>query len=223
MRSTWLATWSHAIDDGNEEGASYNISNTFNNATVPGNYSFDKGTSSLDQRHRVSVNWVWNSKFTSKTDMFSRNFINGWNLSSITTLGSSHPATTTIGSASTSTGGVFTGVALANSTINGSGGWNRVPFLPVGNLNIDQVYNVDLRLGHTYSFGERLKATLSFEAFNAFNTIHNTGIGDAGLYGKRGRHPPSCRAISAWAICSAGFPDGNQCAALPGQCFASNF
>jgi len=34
------------------------------------------------------------------------------------------------------------GVTLAYSTLNGSGGWNRVPFLPIGNINIDQTYNV---------------------------------------------------------------------------------
>ena len=47
-------TWSHAIEDGNEQGASWNISSTFNNATYPGNYRFDKGSSALDQRHRAS-------------------------------------------------------------------------------------------------------------------------------------------------------------------------
>ena len=60
--------------------------------------------------------------------------------------------------------------------INGSGGWNRVPFLPVGTLDIDQTYNVDARLTRSLPFGERVKANLSFEAFNAFNTIHNTAV-----------------------------------------------
>lgn len=199
-------TWSHAIDDGNEQGASWNISNTFNNATNNGDYSFDKGTSSLDQRHRLSVNWVWSPKFTDRSDAFSRNFINGWNLSSITTIGSSHPATTTIGGASTSANGVFQGVTLANSTINGSGGWNRVPFLPVADLNIDKIYNVDLRLGHTYSLGERVKATLSFEAFNAFNTIHNTSVAtQAYTVGSGGVLRPQAHGYGTG---SAGFPDG---------------
>ena len=48
--------------------------------------------------------------------------------------------------ASTSANGVFPGVTLAYSTLNGSGGWNRVPFLPVGSLDIDQTYNVDARI-----------------------------------------------------------------------------
>jgi hypothetical protein len=74
---------------------------------------------------------------------------------------------------------VFPGITLANSTINGSGGWNRVPFVPANDLNIDQIYNVDARLTRSLPIGERVKATLNFEAFNACNTIHNTGVSTA--------------------------------------------
>lgn len=205
-------TWSHAIDTGNEEGASYNISSTFNNSTNPGDYTFDKGTSALDQRHRIGVNFVWSPKLTDSTSMFAKSFINGWNLSSITTLASSHPTTTTINSASTSANGVFSGVTLANSTINGSGGWNRVPFLPVGDLNIDRIYNVDARFGHTYQLGERVRATLSFEAFNAFNTIHNTGVQTAAYSVSSGGilKPVLTNGLSLLGAgnASQGFPDG---------------
>ena len=37
-------TWSHAIDDADQQGASWNISSTFNNATFNGNYPLDKGS-----------------------------------------------------------------------------------------------------------------------------------------------------------------------------------
>ena len=169
-------TWSHAIDDANQQGASWNISSTFNNATFNGNYPLDKGSSTLDQRHRASINWLWKPTFTKSTSAFAKYFVNGWELSGITTLASAHPWSQTMNSASTSANGVFQGVTLANSTLNGSGGWNRVPFLPVGTLDVDQIYNVDARLTRTIPFSERVKANLSFEAFNAFNTIHNTGV-----------------------------------------------
>ena len=169
-------TWSHAIDDADQQGASWNISSTFNNATFNGNYPLDKGSSTLDQRHRASINWLWKPTFTTSTSAFAKYFVNGWELSGITTLASAHPVSQTMNSASTSANGVFQGVTLANSTLNGSGGWNRVPFLPVGTLNVDQIYNVDARLTRTIPFSERVKANLSFEAFNAFNTIHNTGV-----------------------------------------------
>ena len=153
-------TWSHAIDDADMQGASWNISSTFNNATFNGNYPLDKGSSTLDQRHRLSVNWLWRPTFTTSTSNFAKYFVNGWELSGITTLASAHPVSATMAGASTSANGVFNGITLANSTINGSGGWNRVPFLPVGTLDIDQTYNVDARLTRSIPFGERVKANL---------------------------------------------------------------
>ena len=63
-------TWSHAIDDGNEQGASWNVASSFNNATFNGNYALDKGSSTLDQRHRVSINWLWSPTFTKSTSAF---------------------------------------------------------------------------------------------------------------------------------------------------------
>ncbi len=169
-------TWSHAIDDANQQGASWSISSGYNNATFNGNYPLDKGSSSLDQRHRVSINWLWKPTFTASTSAFAKYLVNGWELSGITTLASAHPWTATMAGASTSANGVFQGVALANSTLNGSGGWSRVPFWPVGTLDVDQTYNVDARLTRSIPISERVKATLNFEAFNAFNTIHNTGV-----------------------------------------------
>jgi hypothetical protein len=169
-------TWSHAIDDADQQGASWNISSGYNNATYNGNYALDKGTSSLDQRHRVSINWLWRPKITESNSAVAKFLVNGWELSGITTLASAHPTSATMGGASTSANGVFPGITLANSTINGSGGWNRVPFWPVSSLNIDQIYNVDGRLTRSIPISERVKATLNFEAFNACNTIHNTGV-----------------------------------------------
>jgi len=169
-------TWSHAIDDGNEQGASWNISNTFVNVTNPGDYRFDRGSSTLDQRHRASINWIWAPMIMHGNSAFAKYVVNGWQLSTITTLASAHPVTATMNGASTSANGVFAGVTLANSTINGSGGWNRVPFLPVGTLNVDQIYTVDARITRTFPISERVKLNLAFEAFNATNTIHNTAV-----------------------------------------------
>jgi hypothetical protein len=172
-------TWSHAIDDDNQQGASNNISSGYNNATYNGNYPLDKASSTLDQRHRVSINWLYRPTITTSNSAFAKFLVNGWELSAITTLASAHPVSATMNSASTSPNGVFPGVTLANSTINGSGGWNRVPFVPANDLNIDQIYNVDGRLTRSLPIGERVKATLNFEAFNACNTIHNTGVSTA--------------------------------------------
>jgi hypothetical protein len=205
-------TWSHAIDDADMQGASWNIGSTFNNATFNGNYPLDKGSSTLDQRHRLSVNWLWKPTFTTSTSTFAKYFVNGWELSGITTIASAHPVSATMGGASTSANGVFTGITLANSTINGSGGWNRVPFLPVGTLDIDQTYNVDARITRSLPFGERVKANLSFEAFNAFNTIHNTLIQQTAYTVNAGGiiKPQLTSGVSIVGngTASQGFPDG---------------
>lgn len=204
-------TWSHAIDDGNEEGASYNISNTFNNATFNGNYPLDKGSSTLDQRHRVSINWLWEPTFTRSTSAFARYLVNGWGLSAITTLASSHPTSATINAPSTATGAEFPGIALAYGTLNGSGGWSRVPFWPVNSLDIDRTYNVDARLTRSIPFSEKVKMNLGFEAFNVFNTIHNTGVQTA-AYSVSGNvlKPILTNGVSFLGVgnASQGFPDG---------------
>jgi hypothetical protein len=205
-------TWSHAIDDGNEQGASWNVSNTFNNVTIPGDYRFDKGSSTLDQRHRASINWIWEPKFMKNDSAFARYVVNGWQLSTLTTLASAHPVTPTINSASTSAGGVFSDITLANSTINGSGGWNRVPFLPVGSIDIDQTYNVDARLTKAFPIRERIKLNLGFEAFNVFNTIHNTGVQTSAYSVSSGGilRPVLTNGVSflGAGTASQGFPDG---------------
>ena len=168
-------TWSHAIDDANQNGASGTIGFTQSNLAA-GNYRLDKGTSPLDQRHRAVVNFLWAPTFTKSTSTAAKYLVNGWELSAITTMASAQPTTATVGSVSTANGGVFPGVQLAFSTMNGTGGWNRVPFYPVSGLDIDRVYRVDARISRNLPFGERVKASLMFEAFNAFNTQYNTGV-----------------------------------------------
>ena len=204
-------TWSHAIDDGNEQGASWNISNTFNNALFNGNYPLDKGSSTLDQRHRLSINWLWRPVLTSSTSTAAKYLINGWELSAVTTLASAHPISATINSPSTSTGAEFAGISLYNATLNGSGGSNRVPFWPMDSMNVDQIYNVDARISRSLPISERVKATLLFEAFNVFNTIHNTGVQTA-AYSVTGNvlHPVLTNGVSLLDTgnASQGFPDG---------------
>jgi hypothetical protein len=203
-------TWSHAIDDGNEQGASWNVASNFNNALFNGNYPLDKGSSTLDQRHRMSLNFIWSPKTTS-TSAFAKNVINGWQLSAITTLASAHPASATVNSPSTSTGAEFAGISLFYATLNGSGGSTRVPFLPYDSLDIDQIYNVDARITRKFDLTERVKLNLGFEAFNAFNTIHNTSIQTA-AYSVSGNvlKPVLTNGVSHVGDGSAsqGFPDG---------------
>jgi hypothetical protein len=198
-------TWSHAIDNANQQGASWNIGSNYINSTYPGGYGFDKGTSTLDQRHRAVINWLWAPTFTKNDSLFNRFFVNGWELSSITTMASSQPVTGTV-TFSGSTSSQFSGVNLAYTTLNGSGGWNRVPFLPTGNIDIDRVFRVDARIVRSLPFTERVKANLMFEAFNAFNTQYNTAVNTSSYTAAAGILKPIANVGNGTQ--SQGFPDG---------------
>jgi hypothetical protein len=102
--------------------------------------------------------------------------------------------------------GQFPGVTLAFTTLNGSGGWNRVPFLPVSSLDIDQVHRVDARLERDLPFTERVRAKLMFEAFNLFNTQYNTFISTQAYMAANGVLTPTTGLGRGTQ--SQGFPDG---------------
>jgi uncharacterized protein YfaP (DUF2135 family) len=196
-------TWSHAIDDAQQSGASNTITYS-QSSTYNGNFLNDKGTSGTDQRQRLVVNWLWAPTFTKSTGAFARYFVNGWQLSSITTIGTALPATGTISVSGTQ----FTGASalLYTGSINGSGGWGRVPFLPVNSQPIDNEYHVDARLSRSIPFTERIKASLMFEAFNVFNTQFNTGINTTAYTASGGVLKPVTSFGTGNA--SQAFPDG---------------
>ena len=196
-------TWSHAIDDAYQEGATYTIGLT-NPSTYPGgNYLADKGSSGTDQRHRAVISWLWSPTFTKSTSAAARYLVNGWELSSITTLASAEPVWATVNVS----GQQFTGITtLYTSSMNGSGGWNRVPFWPVNSLDIDRIYRVDARLSRGIPIGERMKASLMFEGFNVFNTQYNTGVNQQAFAASKGVLTPTTGL--GVGNQSQGFPDG---------------
>ncbi len=79
-----------------------------------------------------------------------------------------------INSTTSVSGSAFTG-ALVTGSLNGlGGGFSRVPFEPVSNLDLDPEYRVDARLSKKLPFTERVTGYLTFEAFNLFNTPYDT-------------------------------------------------
>ncbi len=194
-------TWSHAIDDADMQGASWNIGWNYNNALIPGDWKADKGSSSMDQRHRLVINWRWAPKLMARDTTLSRYFVNGWQLSTITTLASSHPTSATVRFSSGPSG-----IYLVNASLNGSGGWNRVPFWPVNSMDVDTYHRVDARLTRSIPIGEHVKGSLMFEGFNIFNTITNTGVATEAFSVTAGVIKPTA-GLGAGTK-SEGFPDG---------------
>jgi hypothetical protein len=148
---------------------------------------------------------MWQPTFTQSTSTLAKYLVNGWGLSGIFTVASANPWTPTV-TFSGSTSSQFTGVNLAFSTLNGSGGWNRVPFLPVGSVNVDQIHRVDARLERQLPFSERVKGKLMFEAFNVFNMMYNTGISTQAYTAAGGVLTPN--PSLGQGTQSQGFPDG---------------
>lgn len=176
--------WSHAIDDVSGPSA---VAGFIPTNVSPGFYLTDRGNSSFNQPQRAIVIWAWQPHPVNNDSVAARYFINGWTLSGAATLASGlseRPLVAVNGQQFGGTNMVY------DTSINGSGGWSRVPFnfIPVQNgvaapklgipplLSTGAQYNVDARLSRAIPVSERISATLMFEAYNAFNTQFNTGL-----------------------------------------------
>ena len=194
-------TWSHAIDY-SLGGASNNL---FYGSDAPrtvfnGDYSGNKGSSNLDQRHRLVMSFVEQPTFTHRSDAFSKYLVNNWQFSGITTIASALPATATV-----LVSRALPGLAFPQ-TLNGFNGDSRVPFWPVNSLRIDDITRVDARISKIVPLHERVTLFLNFEVFNLTNTISNTAVFTQAFTATNGvlRPTPGLGTGNA----STGFPDG---------------
>ncbi len=201
VQVTFNYTWSHAIDTANQGGGSNALFFDSLRSTYNRDYAADKGSSSLDQRHRAVTNFLWNPTFTKSTAPAARWLVNGWQLSGIVTLASAQPLTSTLNIS----GSPFAGAAF-NGTLNGLGGSNRVPFLPFSNLDIDQTYRLDARIARELPFTERVRGYIQFEAFNVTNTMTDTFRLTQLYAASNGVLNPTSNYGTPTA--SQGFPDG---------------
>jgi outer membrane receptor protein involved in Fe transport len=179
-------TWSHEIDDGQSYGESTNnlFLNGANYWLNNGQYSLDKGSGTLDQRHRIAISWVWAPTFTHSTSALAKWLVNGWQLSSVTSMASGHPSgSETISVKDTPVAGMF-----SNFSLTGSGFSSRVPFLPYNNYYLPAMYRTDARLSKVLPFGEkhRWSATLNLEIFNVPNTWAARGYTSSQAYTESG-------------------------------------
>jgi hypothetical protein len=194
-------TWSHTIDF--NQGAGFqNIFFSSGPATLfNGDYRGDKGSSVLDQRHRLTVSSIWNPTFAKSGGPLRNFWLNNWQLAQISTLASGPYATAVINVS----GSPFPGSAF-NTTLNGFGGSTRVPFLPLNSLVMDPIVRTDARLSKAIRLSERFRSHVLFEAFNVFNHTYNTGVITRAYNLSNGVLTPSPRLGEGNA--TGGFPDG---------------
>jgi hypothetical protein len=179
--SGWLQgnvayTYSHSIDYNQGGGGNTLFGSTFPTSVFNGNYTGEKGSSSIDQRHRLIFNAVASPKFVNGDTFVDRYFINNWQLSVVSLAASSQPLVPTISvnGRVTSLNGVPV-TTLSSFSINGLGGSGRVPFESISALNIGPTYRTDARLAKLLPISERFKVYLMFEAFNVFNHVIVSG------------------------------------------------
>ncbi|MBS1874826.1 MAG: TonB-dependent receptor [Acidobacteria bacterium] len=170
-------TWSHAIDDVGGPQL-YNAFAIGSNNTL---YAADRGSSATDQRHRATIDINWQPTLL-KNVVIARNILNGWEFSSITTLASAMRATPTV----LVNGAQYSGAASFASSINGIGGWSRVPFWPVSSLPIEQQFTINARISRALKFTERVTGELMFETFNLTNSQFDTGVNTLAYYANGG-------------------------------------
>jgi len=205
-------TWSHAIDEGQGNAGTPNIfASGGPQSYMPGNYRAEKGSSALDVRHRLVVNGVWTSNFLSGSSSWMRFLVNGWQFSALGTFQSSPPTTPTvqITNAPTPTGFAAAFTGSLNGYTNGGLG-NRVPFLPIGSLNIDQIIRVDARAGKEFAITERLRAGFTFDAFNVANNTYFTSVNNRAYIYSLVAGVPTLNPAPGYGAGTAtqGFPDG---------------
>jgi Carboxypeptidase regulatory-like domain/TonB dependent receptor/TonB-dependent Receptor Plug Domain len=171
-------TWSHELDENQEQGSNAIFFSSGPMGLYNGAYSNDKASGELDQRQRFVSTFIAAPKFMKGDSFLARNVVNGWQLDGILTLASRRPTFESISYSSTTN--VSNLIAFTGS-LDGLGGDNRVPFLPNLPLFVDPITRLDARIVKTWRIREKMMFSALFEAFNVTNTISNTGVVTAGF------------------------------------------
>jgi len=218
-------TWAHEIDDGQGGGSSAIFFSSATGATYNGNNAFERGSGSLDQRHRLVYSFVWAPTITHSSNAFAKYVLNNWQLSGITTIAAGRPSgSPTIRVSSALTGcsaGQTAGCIqlpagasglLSTGSLNGFGGSSRVPWLPVNSIYTPASYRADLRLTKNIPIQINDRQTmlgLNFEAFNISNSWSPTSMTTQEYTASNGvlKYTPTAFGQGSG---DGGFPDGTQ-------------
>jgi hypothetical protein len=156
-------TWSKAIDQGQNAGASPQSNSQFDPFTV----QYDKGLSRLNFPHKIVGSAVWEPRLRTREAWLSR-IANGWTLSGIFYETSGRPYSYEIFGGTRLTGG--------RESINGSGGAVYLPTVGRNTLRLPDTSRVDLRIARLVRAGEHVRVRATVEAFNLANHVSYTGV-----------------------------------------------
>ena len=172
-------TWSQLLDT--QSGPL--VFNTVPLSSYNGEYDLDKGKSNLNQTQRGVGELVWQPRLTRSTSPAARFVLNGWQFSAIATIATGLPATEIV----QVNGQQFAGTTMIyTNSMNGTGGWNRMPLDQINSLSTGGMHPVNARLTRSLPFTERFRGELMFEAFNALNSQFNTSVNTVGYVAQLG-------------------------------------
>jgi hypothetical protein len=178
----------------------------FNAAPIsyaPANFGGDKGQNTGVPRNRATIGFVWRPMLGQTYNAAARAAVNGWVFTSIITLASTE-YTTPLAIVS---GQQFAGATLLYpDSLNGSGGWGRVPFVATGSLATGAQHTWDARVSREFSFKDRFTVAALIEGFNLLNNQYTTQVSNITYVATAGVLNPV--AGSGQAIAAQGFPQG---------------
>ena len=185
--NSMVLTFRRPMNHGLEFLANYTLSHTTDGGEVPGQYGtffgtdypinpmnrkLEYATSDLNQKHRFVGSAVWMPRIGGLSSAPLRALVNGWNFSTIVTVGSGQPITPYLsGFPSGAPDGGLTGGVVSNSGGATSG---RAPWIARNAYTLPAIHNMDFRLGREFAISERIKLQFIGEAFNLFNTTNIT-------------------------------------------------
>jgi hypothetical protein len=176
-------TWAHALDYNPYIGTGYGSYTMYD----PANFRAEYGNSSLDVRNRAVVSGVWVPRFNGSRTL--RLLTDGWRVSPILQVQNGLHFSPTISKGPT---------GAAYSTINGSGGSNRLAIVGRNRFTAPALIQVDLRISKNFYFdklGEHWRFELLGEVFNLPNHQNITKISTA-AYSASGSTTPVAGATS---------------------------
>lgn len=168
-------TFSHA----NDYGQSSQTFTAANNVLNPFNLGGEYGRSNFDIRERFSFGAVWTPDLYRGDSKPLRQLANGFTISPLINISSGAPFTPLIQGNAPSQPGF---VAVNGGTgVLADGGTNRAPFFSPNAFQMPRTANVDLRLEKSFDIWEKVKLTLTGDAFNLFNHTNFTAV-DTQMY-----------------------------------------
>jgi hypothetical protein len=131
----------------------------------------ERARSNFDVKNRFVASFIWEIPFAKENkNPFANYVLAGWKLNGIVNLQDGTRVTGNAGnlpSGFTDPDGTL--IVPIASSVNGSGGSNRVPFEERNLFKRRGLQNIDLRLGKEFRFKERYRINFIAEAFNLFN------------------------------------------------------